>query len=38
LDMAELKEMMRALMQQKVEERKEAKIAWREAREKGRQV
>jgi hypothetical protein len=27
LDMAELKEMMRALMQQKVEERKEAKIA-----------
>ena len=37
-DMAELKEMMRALMQQNVEERKEAKIARREAREKGRQV
>ena len=36
--MAELKEMMRALMQQNVEERKEAKIARREAREKGRQV
>jgi predicted RNase H-like nuclease (RuvC/YqgF family) len=36
--MAELKEMMRALMQQNVEERKEAKIARREAREIGWQV
>jgi hypothetical protein len=35
LDMAELKEMMRVLMQQNVEERKEAKIAQREACKKG---
>jgi hypothetical protein len=38
LDMAELKEMMWALMQQNVEERKEAKIAQHEAHKKGRQV
>jgi hypothetical protein len=36
--MAELKKMMRPLMQQNVEERKEAKIAQREAHEKGRHV